>query len=47
VLGQLGTIVKNWMRRRDGAADETFAMTTRPNEHQRRALDLLGVATQV
>jgi len=47
VLAQLGTIVKNWMQRRGGGEDETFAMTTRPNPHQRRALELLGVEHRV
>ena len=41
LLAQLGTIVKNRMRRRGAGHTETFSMTTRPNEHQRRALDLL------
>ena len=42
LLAQLATIVKNQLRRRGGAASETFSMITRPNEHQRRALDLLA-----
>jgi hypothetical protein len=46
LLTQLGTIVHNRMRRRDGG-DETFPMITRPNAHQRRALDLLGVASRL
>jgi len=46
VLHQLGTIVKSWMRPRD-SDDEPFAMTTRPNDHQRRVLELLGVANRV
>jgi hypothetical protein len=41
LLAQLGTIVKNQMRRRGACDHETFSMTTQPNEHQRRALDLL------
>jgi transposase len=47
LLAQLGTIVKNWMRRHEGGDDEIFAITTKPNAHQQRALDLLGVANQV
>jgi len=46
VLAQLGTIVKSWMRPR-GSDDEPFAMTTRPNDHQRRVLELLGVANRL
>jgi len=41
LLAQLATIVKNQMRRHGAPSDETFSMTTRPNEHQRRALELL------
>lgn len=44
LLAQLGTIVKNHVRRPGGDDHETFAMTTRPNDHQRRALELLGAA---
>jgi hypothetical protein len=44
LLAQLGTIVRNHIRRPGAADDETFPITTRPNPHQRRALDLLGVA---
>jgi hypothetical protein len=47
LLAQLGTIVRNSMRRRDAGADETFPMITRPNDHQRRALELLGVANRL
>jgi hypothetical protein len=47
LLAQLGTIVHNQMRRHDGPEDETFPMITRPNPHQRRALDLLGVDKHV
>jgi len=47
LLAQLGTIVHNRMRCRDGGDDETFPMITRPNVHQRRALELLGVANRV
>ena len=47
VLAQLGTIVKSRMRRRGGDEGESFTMTTRPNAHQQRALDLLGVADRV
>jgi hypothetical protein len=46
LLTQLSTIVHNRMRRRDGG-DETFPMITRPNAHQRRALELLGVVSRV
>ena len=46
LLAQLGTIVKNQMRRR-GGDDETFSMTTRPNAHQRRALQLLGLTNRL
>ena len=43
LLGQLGTIVKNWVRpaATPGAA---FPMVTIPNRHQKRALDLLGLS---
>jgi len=44
LLAQLGTIVRNHMRRPGGAQDETFPLTTQPNPHQQRALELLGVA---
>jgi hypothetical protein len=47
LLAQLGTIVKNQIRPREGGNDEIFSMTTRPNPHQRRALELLGVANRV
>jgi hypothetical protein len=47
LLTQLGTIVHNRMRRRGGKEDETFPMITRPNEHQKRVLELLGVAPSV
>ncbi|MGH9379987.1 MAG: IS1634 family transposase [Thermoanaerobaculia bacterium] len=47
VLAQLGTIVHNRMRRRGGGDKQTFPMTTRPNPHQLRALELLGVGDQV
>jgi transposase len=47
LLAQLGTIVRNSMRRRDAGDDETFPMITRPNDHQRRALELLGVANRL
>ena len=47
LLAQLGTIVKNWMRRHGGGEHEIFSMTTRPNEHQRQALDLLAAVEQV
>jgi Transposase DDE domain len=43
LLAQLGTIVHNRMRRQGGGDDETFPMITRPNLHQSRALDLLGL----
>ncbi len=43
-LGQLATIVKNWMRRCHGTHDETFSLITIPNDHQRCMLDLLGVS---
>jgi hypothetical protein len=43
LLAQLGTIVHNQMRRPDGPEGETFPMITRPNPHQRRALELLRV----
>jgi len=46
LLAQLGTIVKSQMRRR-GGGDDTFPMTTRPNAHQRRALELLGVENRL
>jgi hypothetical protein len=42
MLSLLGTIVKNWLRTREAAA-EPFSMITTPNPLQRRALDLLGV----
>ncbi len=44
MLAQLGTIVRNRVRRPGASADATFTMTTRPTPHQRRALDLLGVS---
>jgi len=47
VLAQLGTIVKSWMRPRGTDHGETFAMTTRPNKHQRRMLELLEVANRL
>jgi hypothetical protein len=42
MLSLLGTIVKNWLRPRETAA-EPFSMVTNPNPLQRRALELLGV----
>jgi len=47
LLAHLGTIVKSRMHRRGGDDHETFALTTRPNEHQQRALELLDVANRV
>lgn len=47
LLAQLSTIVKNQMHHHGGDDDETFPMTTRPNAHQRRALELLGVANRL
>jgi hypothetical protein len=44
LLAQLATIVRNFVRRPGSGNDETFPITTRPNDHQRRALELLGVA---
>ncbi len=46
LLGQLGTIVKNWVRpvATPGAA---FPMVTIPNRHQRRALELLGLSLRL
>jgi transposase len=43
LLAFLGTIVKNWVRPA-GTTAKPFALTTIPTAHQRRALDLLGVA---
>ncbi len=43
LLGQLGTIVKNWVRP-VGTTGASFPMLTIPNQHQNRALDLLGVS---
>jgi len=42
LLSFLGTIVKNWVRPRATPTD-LFTMVTTPNDHQRRALELLGV----
>jgi hypothetical protein len=47
LLAQLGTIVKNQMHHRDGDHDHTLEMTTRPNPHQLRALELLGLARRL
>jgi len=46
-LAHLATIVRSWMRPRGDSDAPTFAMTTRPNEHQRRMLELLGVANRM
>ena len=47
LLAHLGTIVKNQIRRRGAADDETFFMTTTPNPVQRRALELLALGGQM
>ena len=43
LLGQLGTIVKNWVRPA-ATPGASFPMVTTPNRHQRRALELLGLS---
>ena len=43
LLGQLGTIVKNWVRP-VATPGASFPMVTTPNPHQRRALELLGLS---
>ena len=43
LLGQLGTIVKSWVRP-VATPGATFPMVTTPNRHQRRALELLGLS---
>ena len=43
LLGQLGTIVKNWVRPA-ATPGASFQMVTIPNRYQRRALDLLGLS---
>jgi transposase len=43
LMGQLGTIVKNWVRPVDPTSP-SFPMLTIPNAHQRRALELLDVS---
>lgn len=44
LMAQLGTIVQNRVRRPGAGAGATFTMTTRPTEHQRRALELLDAS---
>ena len=41
LIDNLGTIARNYCRRRGANADETFEMTTTPNELQTRALELI------
>lgn len=43
LLAMLATIVKNWLRPH-GVSTDPFTLTTKPNEHQLRALTLLDVA---
>ena len=43
LLGQLGTIVKNWVRP-TATTGVSFPMVTIPNRHQKRALELLGLS---
>ena len=43
LLGQLGTIVKNWVRPA-ATPGASFPMVTTPNRHQRRAFELLGLS---
>jgi len=43
LLSFLGTIVKSWVKPR-GTSSLPFTIITTPTEHQRRALDLLGVS---
>lgn len=43
LLGNLGTIVKNWVRP-TATTGVSFPMVTIPNRHQKRALELLGLS---